>query len=297
MRLLRLAVLLSMTWLAWPLQAAEPLVDAAWVKANLSSPGVVFVDVRSERDYDKGHIPRAVFTDYRRDGWREKVNGVYGMLPDPARLEKMIGYLGIGNDSHVVLAARGKNATDMSYATRIYWTFKVLGHDKVSILDGGMTAYLKDSKNPWSNVPVTLIPKVFRANFQPEMIATEGDVKAALANKGVGLIDHRPAKQFQGKKKSKSVKEYGTIPGARNTPAMELTEAKSGKFKSTRVLKTLIQAGGGGNGKDIINFCSTGHWASLGWFVSHEILGNEKARMYDGSMAEWSLEPGNPIAR
>jgi len=48
---------------------------------------------------------------------------------------------------------------------------------------------------------------------------------------------------------------------------------------------------------DQINFCNTGHWASLGWFASHELLGNKKARMYDGSMLEWSADESLPMER
>ena len=68
------------------------------------------------------------------------------MFPDAAAslraLADRIGRLGIGNDTHVVLIPRGRDASDLGVATRIYWTFKVLGHDAVSILDGGMAAYM-----------------------------------------------------------------------------------------------------------------------------------------------------------
>lgn len=297
MGLLRLFILLSAVWLTWPVQAAEPLVDAAWVKANLDTPGMVFVDVRSERAFGRGHIPGAVHTDYRNDGWRKKIDGVYGMMPAPADLEKLIGFLGIGNDSHVVLAARGKSATDMGFATRIYWTFKVLGHDKISILNGGMKAYLDDSANPTSIQSRRPIPKRYRANPRHEMIAKEADIKAALASGGAKLFDHRPLNQYLGKKKSKVVKKYGTIPGAVSKPASQLTKAGGGIFKTAKELKMSFRSASGADKGDIINFCNTGHWASLGWFVSHEILGNENARMYDGSMAEWSLNPDNPVVR
>ena len=46
---------------------------------------------------------------------------------------------------------------------------------------------------------------------------------------------------------------------------------------------------------DQINFCNTGHWASVGWFVSSELLGNKKAKLYDGSMTEWTMLKGGPV--
>jgi thiosulfate/3-mercaptopyruvate sulfurtransferase len=57
----------------------------------------------------------------------------------------------------------------------------------------------------------------------------------------------------------------------------------------------LLEAVGVGADEENISFCNTGHWASVAWFGLHEILGNEKAAMYDGSMAEWTLDPARPV--
>src|SRR3989338_6362619 len=85
--------------------AADPLVDAAWVKANLGKPGIVVVDIQGTSDFLRGHIPGAASTDFGKSGWREdRADKVPGMLP--AKLDKLvahIGSLGIDNNSHVVL--------------------------------------------------------------------------------------------------------------------------------------------------------------------------------------------------
>lgn len=279
-----------------PARAATPLVDAAWVKANIGKPGIVVLDARSDRKaYDAGHIPGAVFTDYAKGGWRTKMKDVPGMLPDAAGLEKLIGSLGIGNDSHVIVVAPGNAAQDMGIATRIYWTFKVAGHDEVSILSGGMRAYLADKSNPVDKAAVTPTPRPFKVSFRPELMATADDVKKALADGKTALIDNRPPKEFSGAHKSKSVVRYGTVPGAASVPAMAMTEKDSGVFKSGDALKALYEQAGAKPGDDEIAFCNTGHWASIGWFVSHELLGNGKARLYDGSMADWSRDDKNPM--
>ena len=109
---------------AAPSFAATPLVNAQWVKDNLAKPDVVFLDVRgSAGAFRAGHIPDAVFTSYGRDKWRVEMQGVPGMLPPVKNLEKLIGGLGIGNDTHVVLVPGGYSSGDMGVATRIYWTF------------------------------------------------------------------------------------------------------------------------------------------------------------------------------
>ena len=103
---------------------SRPLVDVSWVKANLGTPGLVFLDLRgplggaSRAHYRQAHIPGAVYSDYLRDGWRIKdKNGTVGMLPPAGHLEKLIGGLGIGNWSHVVVVVNGTSALAMGTAT------------------------------------------------------------------------------------------------------------------------------------------------------------------------------------
>ena len=79
--------------------AAEPLVDAAWAKANAGKPGIVFIDFQPPADFMRGHIAGSVNSNYGKDGWREEsANKVPDMLP--AKLDglaAMIGKLGIDN--------------------------------------------------------------------------------------------------------------------------------------------------------------------------------------------------------
>jgi thiosulfate/3-mercaptopyruvate sulfurtransferase len=140
-------VLVFAAWLALvataSAQAVTPLVNVDWLRQNIGRPDMVILDVRnqlgggSEKAYRQAHIPGAVYSDYLRAGWRATVDGVPGQLPPLADLERLIGDLGIGNDSHVVVVAGGTSSLDMASATRVYWTFKVLGYDRVSVLDGG----------------------------------------------------------------------------------------------------------------------------------------------------------------
>lgn len=144
---------LLLAFVAAPAMAADPLVDTAWVKRNLGRSEIVFLDVTSNpQAYARGHIPGAVYTHYKKDKWRvdTEKNGheVAGVLPPVDHLEKLIGGLGIGNDDHVVIVANGFGAAEMGTATRLYWTFQVLGHDAVSIMNGGMAAWKMDKTNP-----------------------------------------------------------------------------------------------------------------------------------------------------
>ncbi len=308
-QLLAIALALVLAGLAGTAQATEPLVDAAWIKANLGTPGVVFLDVRgplggaSKAHYLRAHIPGAIYSDYLKDGWRIKdENGTVGMLPPAGRLEQLIGGLGIANDSHVVVVANGTSALDMGTATRIYWTFKVLGHDEVSVLDGGMTAYLrvrdKDEKpvNPLESGEIKRPPTTFQATLRADLLASKEQVTQALGA-GTVLVDNRPNNQYLGVNKHGLAKRYGTLPGARNLPENWVTVNGGGTFRDGAALEKLYAAAGVPTGGAQISFCNTGHWASLGWFVSHELLGNSEARLYDGSMVEWSADPAAPMER
>lgn len=288
--------------------AATPLVDVAWAKANLGKPGVVFLDVggtlggKSKADYLREHIPGAVWTDYLKDGWRgTDKNKTIGQLSPVPVLEKLIGGLGIGNDDHVVLIPVGEKALDMGTATRVYWTFKVLGHDNVSILDGGMAAYLKqvDEKtkkpvNPLQGGAAKVTAKTFKAHLRQDMLISKDDVKKAADSGGV-LVDNRPNDQFVGVNKHGKSARFGTIPGAKNLPESWMTQNGGGMFRAPDELKKLYAMAGVPTSGAEINFCNTGHWASLGWFASSELLGNKDAKMYDGSMVEWTADNALPV--
>ncbi|MDA0231687.1 MAG: sulfurtransferase [Proteobacteria bacterium] len=270
--------------------AAEPLVDAAWAISHIDSENVRFLDIRGDgaEDFAAAHIPGAVFSNYFRAGWRVTgADGTPGMLPPVADLETLVGGLGIANTSHVVIVARGMSAAEMAGAARVFWTFKVLGHDAVSILDGGMKAYMALPAPPVESGQARSETRPFKASFRPDLIASKAEVIAAQESGGL-LLDLRPESQYSGARGPGSVRRKGTIASARNLPLNRLTEG--GSFKTEVALAELFSAVDAAQGEPITCFCNTGHMASLGWFVAHELLGNKAARLYDGSMAEWSAD-------
>ena len=289
-----LAILLLAVCIAAPAQsaaAAEPPVDAAWAASHISQENFRFLDIRGggAEEFEAGHIPGAVFSDYFHAGWRvTSADGTPGMLPPLGDLETLIGGLGIANASHVVIVARGLSAMEMANAARVFWTFRVLGHDAVSILDGGMTAYLALPAPPLASGPATPEAGIFKASFRPDLIATKEEVMLSQAEGGV-LLDLRPEIQYSGARGPGFIGRKGTIPGARNLPLDRLTEG--GAFKTIAALAELFSAAGAAPDGPFTCFCNTGHMASLGWFAAHALLGNGQARLYDGSMAEWSANP------
>jgi thiosulfate/3-mercaptopyruvate sulfurtransferase len=306
MKSLKLWAMMTLLGLLHAATAAEtaaiaPLVDAEWARQNSCNPGVVVIDTRnmkidgeSKFHYLRGHIPCAVHSDYAKDGWRMKVEGIPEMLPPVDKLEKLIGGLGIDNETHVVIAGAGKQAKDFATAARIYWTFKVLGHDRVSILDGGTAAYAAEKTNPMEKGEQPPQAKIFKGRLQTAMLVKAGDLSAAL-EEGILPVDYRSSDMYLGINKSGKVKRSGTLPGAVNLPRTWLTVNNKGKLRLPGALRELYAAARVPTEGKQIAFCNTGHDAAIGWFVSSEILGNKEVKLYDGSLAEWSVDPGRPM--
>ncbi len=289
---------------AW---ASAPLVGVDWLLANGASDGRAIIDLRDRRAYLGAHIPGAVHTDYALDGWRVRHGGVDGLMPVAgkalARLTGVIGKLGIDASTHVVLVAPGWGPGDFGIATRLYWTFKVLGHDEVSILDGGMMAYVAKTKadrrtpvNPLERGNIRRTPKKFEAKLRREMLIDRTEVEAALSN-GLPALDARPNLQYLGLQRSPSVQRAGTLPGALSLPGEWMTENGGGKMRSKGALAKLFDIAGAKSEGEMFTFCNTGHWASVTWFVAHEILGRGRTKLYDGSLADWTSRRDASVER
>src|SRR5471032_1712182 len=206
----KFAVGLAMALLiAAPAAAAEgqPLVSVQWLSSHLRDANVTVLDIRSAIDgggakaYEAAHIPGSVHSDYDRDGWRVTRNDLPFMLPTAAELEKLIGDLGIDEDSHVVVVPAGVHVLDFGSATRTYWTLKVVGVKNVSILDGGIAAWVQAGLPTDSGVQARS-PKIFTATLDKSIRAEASEVEKIQASGGASLVDARPASFFFGKEKA-----------------------------------------------------------------------------------------------
>ena len=280
--------------------AAGPLVAPDWLAENLEHSDLAVLDIRNRIDggsaevFAAGHVPGAVYSNYLDDGWRVAQGDVPGMLPEITDLEALIGGLGIANDDHVVIVPAGASSTDLGSATRVYWTFKVLGHDAISILDGGYKAWA-DGERPVETGIVEAEAASFTAEFRPELLATDDDVRAAIDDSEITLIDARPVEQFLGLGQHPAAQSAGTIPGSINAPQESLATFNGSQMRDPQTLDYLFDQAGVADDQPNIAFCNTGHWASIAWFASSELLGQDSS-LYDGSMVEWTADPENPMS-
>lgn len=274
----------------------QPLVDAAWLTEHLGNPSLVVIDIRDKTEaadpYAVGHVPGSVNAQYASYGWRAKVGEVPGLLPTAEQIQPLIANLGVDNDDHVVLITNGTNASDFGSATRVYWTFKVYGHDNVSILDGGWVAWQKANGEVSTEVP-SVAAGDFTPEFRPELRADVAQVTEAIES-DTNLVDARSVAQFIGQEKTNTVKTLGHIPSAVNINFDKFYDVDNASFASKEAIAELVKAAGIEGQDEVISFCNTGHLASIAWFGLSEVEGLN-VRLYDGSMSEWTQDPSRPV--
>lgn len=279
-RLMAVCALVLSLFAATPLRAAPaalpgPLVDAAWLAAHAATPGVVILDIRPGAAWNAAHIPGAVMGDYAALPWRVALpSGAQGALPPPEQLAATIGRLGIGDDDAVVVVS-----DDFGAAARVYWSFKVLGHDAVALLDGGSRAW----RGPLAQGAGPARPQArFTAHYTPAPRAELRDVSLAAALGTSRLVDARPAGQFGA----------AHIPGAVSIDQRGALAA-DGHLRPAPELAAMFAPAGD---RPAIAYCNTGHLGAADWFVLSEVL-HRPARLYDGSMSEWAADPARPLVR
>lgn len=275
----------------------QPLVNAQWLNSHLQDRGLVVLDIRSAIDGSKpesfaqGHIPGAVHSDYDKSGWRVTRNNVPFMVPTTAELEKLIGDLGIDENSHVVVVPAGVHVLDFGSAARAYWTLKYAGVAKVSILDGGLAAW-KAAGLKLATGASTPSPTIFTATLDKSIVAEAAEVEKIEASGGATLLDARPVTYFTGKEKAPIVAAYGHIPGALSLDSAEFYDPATNKLKPKAELAAAVRHVPDGA---VVSYCNTGHWAATDWFVMHEVLGRKNAKLYAGSMVEWTSNANRPV--
>jgi len=182
--------------------------------------------------------------------------------------------------------------TDFGSAARTYWTLKVAGVSKVSILDGGYAAWVAE-QNAIETGASKPSPKIFTASLNKALLAERNDVETIEQSGGATLVDSRPASFFSGKQKAPAVQAYGHIPGAVNVDSATFYDEKTNRLKPQGQLASLAASLPSG---PAVTYCNTGHWAATDWFVLSELLGRKDVRLYYGSMVDWTSDVSRPLA-
>jgi thiosulfate/3-mercaptopyruvate sulfurtransferase len=272
-----------------------PLVSSAWLVENLDADDLVILDIRSSFEFQEAHIPGALQTDYP-GRWTIERDGVVSMLPEIAVLEAYLTELGIDNETTVVIVPGGVGINDLSSATWIYWVFKYLGHDRVAIHHGGWDDWYFDGGFPEeAGVTVPTPAGQFVASLRPEILADTDYVADRLGGDTI-LIDARPERQYSGAAILPGVVDRpGHIPGAINIPNDVFYDYTEVRFAELETIADRVPPRLADRTAPMIVYCSVGQASSMSWFVFHELLGYEDVRLYEASMAAWSLRGDLPL--
>ncbi len=311
-RMLAGAALLGLSQWALALNVPGPVVDGEWLAKNRAE--VTILDVRSnpktftltpEFETDKktgkkvlvdlgGHIDGAVLVDNKKVRTDRVIDGVKlkSMIPERADFEKLVRSWGVQADRPIVIVSAGWEPIDFNDAARLYWQFKVYGEDNVAVLNGGTAGWIAAGREV-SSAAVTPAAGNWSAkgDRSAALMATSADVEQAMNGKAVQLIDARDDAHYLGLSRSSSTTASGHVPGAKNVyTALMSSEGEAAMLRSTETYRDIYKLSGIDPMAPAIAYCNTGHQASGTWFVLSEILGNKNAKLYDGSLHQWTLE-------
>ena len=274
------------------------LVETEWLAENLDNSDIRIVDATwylptVERDgienYDAGHIPGAVFWDI--DAIADPQSSLPHMMPDETTFQGYMKMLGIGSDHHVIVYDNMKLMT----APRVWWTLRVFGHERVSLLNGGQNKWSAEDRPLTTDAPK--IPETaFRAIFNSSMIRSVDDIWANIRTSDEQILDARGAGRFDGTDPEPRPEcRSGHIPGSQNLPFNELIDPQMGTVLPIKELASRIQAAGIDDARPVVTTCGSGITACVLALGLH-LTGRHDVAVYDGSWTEWGGREDTPVA-
>lgn len=274
----------------------EVLVTCDWIEQNRHKTDSIRI-VESDEDillYETGHIPGAVKLDWVNDLQDAIVRDYVG----PERFAQLCMARGISNDTTVVFYGDKNNW----WACYAFWTFKLYGHEKCLILNGGRKKW-EAEKRPLTREVPTYLRGRYQASTQNLSIRAFRDEVLAHQRAGKPLVDVRSPGEYSGELQhmpdypQEGALRSGHIPGAASVPWSWACH-DDGTFKSREELDQLYQGQQRLKPSDeVIAYCRIGERSSLTWFVLTYLLGFKQVKNYDGSWTEWGNLVGVPIER
>lgn len=276
-----------------------PLVSTDWLAARLDNPDLKILDASwympaqardAQAEYAAAHIPGAMFFDIDRIA--DTASSLPHMLPLPANFGAAVGALGIGNEDDIVIY----DGAGIFAAPRVWWTFRVFGHSRVAVLDGGLPKWKRENR-PLEAGPVTPTPKNFRANPRIKLVRDAVAMRENVASEKELVLDARSEGRFKGTEpEPRPGLKGGHIPHSRNLPFQALIDPASGTMKPADELRAIFANAGVTAKQRITTSCGSGLTAAILAFGLY-LTGRDDVAIYDGSWSEWGALPDAPIEK
>ncbi|MCV0396899.1 MAG: 3-mercaptopyruvate sulfurtransferase [Rhizobiaceae bacterium] len=270
-------------------------VTADWLEANLEKPGLTVVDgawylPAQQRDakaeYEAGHIPGAVFFDH--DGVVDPDSDLPHTIPSPDEFARQVGAMGISETDDIVVY----DGPGLFSSARTWWLFRTMGAKKVRILEGGLDGWKREGR-PLTANPTKIAPAVFIPDFDARRVVALEEMRGIVAAGGMQIADARPSGRFEGSEaEPRAGLRSGHMPGAANLPVSSLS--REGRLLDADELRQLVADAGIDPRHPVVATCGSGVSAAA-IVLALATLGQDGARLYDGSWTEWASRDDTPV--
>jgi thiosulfate/3-mercaptopyruvate sulfurtransferase len=275
----------------------DPIVSPAWLADHLEAPDIRIIDATlfmpgdarsASALYAARRIPGAIFFDI--DEIADADSDLPHMLPSPEKFASRMKKLGVGDGCRIVVY----DSQGLFSAARVWWTFRVMGHEDVAVLDGGFPAWERGGYPIETGPPPARMERHFTARMRADLVRDLADMRRAVEGGGQ-ILDARPGPRFRGEAaEPRPGLKSGHMPGARSVPANALVDA-NGSLRSAEELKRLFAEAGADISRPALCSCGSGVTAAIiALALAH--IGRWDAAVYDGSWAEWGGRDDTPIA-
>ena len=280
-----------------PYAHPESLVETEWLAAHLDDPDIRVVDASfklpgitpmAREDYDRGHIPGAVFFDI--DDIAEPGTSLPHMIPSPELFARKMEGLGIGDEDRVIVY----DSAGLSSAGRAWWMLRLFGHHNVALLDGGLPKWKAEGRPLETAVP-NPPRRRFTARFDPALVRDKRALLDNLSTRREQVVDARAAGRFAGiAEEPRPGLRWGHIPESRNLPYDRVTDPQTHRLRDADELSGLFRDADIALDRPIVTSCGSGVTACALAFALH-LIGHPGAAVYDGSWSEWGLPGDTPV--
>lgn len=263
------------------------IIEPQQLTQYLEDDHIIIVDLCKTEQYMQAHVPGAIHMDYRQVITAKPP--LMGLLPEPPQLQEIASKIGLTEDKTVVAyddEGGGK-------AARLLWTLDAMGHKHLSLINGGIIAWLAEKCPIESTVNVTNSEVSYPIKLHDSVIARKDYILESLQNDSVAILDTRSPYEYKGEKKFSE--RAGRIPGAVNMDWILLMNRENHfKLQPTDKIDAMLNDRGVTPDKEVIVYCQTHHRSALTYVVL-KFLGFENVRGYPGSWSEWGNLPDTPV--